>query len=96
MFAWYGAADQPAVLMWLCKLHMIEGHVLCYYATVVSSTNLLKAEEFRRLHVESLFKMYTVYLLYVLDNLAATHNTSRRTAAGRPIALCTYLQPTVA
>ena len=32
-------------------------------------------------------------LLYVLDNNAAIHNTSRRTDAGRLITLCTYLQP---
>ena len=31
---------RPPVLVWLCKLHTIEDHVLCH-ATVVSSTNLL-------------------------------------------------------
>ena len=36
--------------------------------------------------------MYTHSLLYVLDN-AVTQSTSRKTAAGRLIALCTYLQP---
>ena len=41
---------QSAVFMWLRKLHTIEDHVLCH-AMVVSSTNLLKAEEYRRLHV---------------------------------------------
>ena len=41
---------RSAVFMWLRKLHTIEGHVLCH-ATVVSSTNLLKAEECRRLYV---------------------------------------------
>ena len=30
---------RPAVFVWLCKLHMIEDHVLCH-ATVVSSTNI--------------------------------------------------------
>ena len=32
-------------------------------------------------------------LQYVLNIVAATNNTSRRTAAGGIIALCTYLQP---
>ena len=35
-------------------------------------------------------------LLYVLDNNAVTHNTSRRTAAGRLIALLVHLLTTVA
>ena len=34
------------VFGWLCKLHTIEDHVLCH-ATVVSRTDLLKAEESR-------------------------------------------------
>ena len=41
---------RPAVLVWLCKPHTIEDHVL-RHATVVSSTNVFKAEEPRRLHV---------------------------------------------
>ena len=35
---------------------------------------------------------HTYRLLYVLDKNAAPHNTGRRTAAGRLIALCTYLE----
>ena len=41
---------RPAVFVWLCKLHTIEDHVL-YHATIASSTNIIKAEESRRLHV---------------------------------------------
>ena len=74
--------------------HTIEDHIPCH-ATVVCSTNLLKAEESQRLDDvlcigESVQCMHR--LLYVLDNNAAPHNTSRRTAAGRLIALCTYLE----
>ena len=41
---------RPTVFVWLCKLHTIEGHVLCH-ATVVSRLNIIKAEKSRRLHV---------------------------------------------
>ena len=40
--------------------------------------------------------MYTRLLLYVLHNYAVTHSTSRRTAAGRLIALLVHLLTTVA
>ena len=88
----------PAVFMWLCKLYTIEDHVLCH-VRVVSSINLLKDEESRRRHV--LLKLYSAgepvqcihRLPFVLNN-AATHNTSRRTAAAaRLVALCACLQP---
>ena len=42
--------DHQAVFVWLCKLHTIEDHVRCH-ATVVSRTDIIKAEESRRLHV---------------------------------------------
>ena len=82
---------RPAVFIWLCQLHTIEDHILCH-AMVVSSTNLIKAEESRRLHVLQLYRIgesvqYIHHLLYLL-NIAATHKISRRTAAGRLIALC--------
>ena len=44
-----GRYGRLAVFVWLCKLHTIEGRVLCR-AKVVSSKNLLKAVESRRLH----------------------------------------------
>ena len=81
----YGAAG---------KLHTIEDHVMCH-ATVESSTNLLKAEicTYYLYSCTLLERLFNVYrLLYVL-NRAATHNTSRRTAAGRLIALYIYVQP---
>ena len=96
MCAWYGAVDQLYSFVRLCKFHTIEDHVLCH-TTVGSSTNIIKAEESRRLHVVVLVywrvcSMYTHSLLYVLDN-AVTQSTSRKTTAGRLLALCTYLQP---
>ena len=87
---------RPAVFVWLCKLHTIEYHVMCHATVVVSSTNVFKVEESRRLHVvlytgESVPCIHS--LLYVLDNNnAVTHNTSsRRTAAGRLTALLVYI-----
>ena len=67
------------------------------------STNLLKTEESRRLHVTTVVRywrgacsMYSIHRLlrYVL-NLAATHITPRRAAAGGLIALVQllYFQP---
>ena len=90
----HGTVRSASCLLVLCKLHTIEDHVLCH-ATVMSSTNIIKADESRRLHVLLHWRacsMYTQSLRYVLDN-TVTRNTSRRTAAGRLKALCTYLQP---
>ena len=61
---------QPAFFMWLCKLHTIEDHVLCY-ATAVRSTNLLKSR--RRLHVLQLYSVGDSFqrihrLTYVSDS----------------------------
>ena len=51
---------RPAVFVWLCKLHTIGDHVLCH-ATVVSSTNIFKAEESRRLHVVIYWRVCSSY-----------------------------------
>ena len=49
---------RPAVFVWLSNLYTIEDHVLCH-ATVVSSTNIIKAEESRhRTLLESQFNVY--------------------------------------
>ena len=80
---------RPAVFVWLCKLHTVEDHVLyrkCFQSRGISASA-------RCTLLESLFNVYT--LLYVLDS-AVTHNTSRRTAAGRLIALLVHLLTTVA
>ena len=47
---------RPAVFMGLCKLRAIDDHVQCH-ATVVSSTNLLKADESWRLRVLQLYSI---------------------------------------
>ena len=72
MLDWYVCmvrCGRPAVFVWLCKLHTIEDHPLCL-ATVVSSTNILKDEESRCLHVVLFWRvcsMYTRSTAYVLD-----------------------------
>ena len=88
---------RPAVFVWLCKLHTIKDYVLCH-ATVISSTHIIKAEEFRRRHAVLFWKVCSMYEQspVCLDNDAVTHNTSRRTAAaGRFIAFLVHLLTTV-
>ena len=84
---------RPAVFVWLYKLHTIGDHVLSH-ATVVCSTNVFKAGVCTLYSTgESVQCIHS--LLYVLDN-AVTHNTSRRTAASRFVALLVHLLTTVA
>ena len=79
-------------------LRTIEEHVLCH-ATVVRSRNITKP---RNLGVctfysigECVHCIHSLLYRYVLAN-AVTHNTSRRAAAGRLIALLVDLLRTVA
>ena len=88
---------RPAVFVWLCKPHTIEDQacpVPCHAMPRVAQTS----SKPRNHGVCTLYStgesVQCIHRpLYVLDNNAATHNASQRTAAGRLIALCTYLQP---
>ena len=87
---------QPAVFVGLCKLHTIDDHVLCHATVVVSGTDVFEAEESRRLHVIILWRVCSMYTQSVVLDNTVTHNTSRRTAAGRLIALLVHLWTTLA
>ena len=94
---WYvcvARCSRPAVFIWLCKFHTIEDHVLCH-ATVVSITNKRIQNRGKSASARCTILLESSVqcihsLLYVLDN-AVTHNTSRRPAAGRLIALLVHL-----
>ena len=75
---------RPTVFVRLCKFHTtIEDPVLCH-ATVVSSKNINEAEEFRCLRVVLYYWIVcSMYCIHIPYNNDVTHNTSRRTAAGR-------------
>ena len=97
-YVWMVRCGRPAVFVWLCKLRTIEGHVLLCYAMVVSSTNIFKVKESQRLHVVLFCRVRSMYTQSTVCFRQCCHpqNTSRRTAAGRFVALLVHLLTTVA
>ena len=90
MFAWYGAAGQ----LYSCGCASSTRSKIMSCATPRLYVAQIYSKP-RNLGVCTLSVQSIHSPLYVLDN-AATHNTSRRTAGGRLIALLVHLLETVA